>query len=248
MRLLSFTLAAGMLISPVAQANDLMNLFQKGAETYLKTTESGSASGFNGLTQDQISAGLREALRLGTERVVSQLGVQDGFNLDKNVHIPLPPEMAQVKSLLGKFGMDGLASDIELRLNRAAEKAMPQTTEIFVNAINKMTLQDVQAIYNGPKDSATQYFKKVATADLQNMIKPVAQETLNDVGALTLYDQFTADYKKIPFVPDVKANLIDHTTNLAVQGIFHYLAMEEAAIRENPQKRTTEILKTVFGN
>jgi hypothetical protein len=31
-----------------------------------------------------------------------------------------------------------------------------------------------------------------------------------------------------------------------MSGIFEYLAKEEAAIRENPAKRTTELLKQVF--
>jgi hypothetical protein len=30
-------------------------------------------------------------------------------------------------------------------------------------------------------------------------------------------------------------------------GIFHYMAAEEASIRENPAKQTTELLKRVFG-
>jgi hypothetical protein len=35
--------------------------------------------------------------------------------------------------------------------------------------------------------------------------------------------------------------------DLALAGLFHYLAREEAAIRRNPAKRTTEILARVFG-
>ncbi len=54
-------------------------------------------------------------------------------------------------------------------------------------------------------------------------------------------------YKSLPFVPDVKADLTNHVLDKAVAGVFHYLALEEAAIRENPAKRTTEILKKVFG-
>jgi hypothetical protein len=34
---------------------------------------------------------------------------------------------------------------------------------------------------------------------------------------------------------------------MALKGIFHYLAQEEAAIRDNPAKRTTDILRKVFG-
>ncbi|WP_200889333.1 DUF4197 family protein [Geoalkalibacter ferrihydriticus] len=32
-----------------------------------------------------------------------------------------------------------------------------------------------------------------------------------------------------------------------MDGIFYYLAEEEAAIRRNPAKRTTELLRQVFG-
>lgn len=53
-------------------------------------------------------------------------------------------------------------------------------------------------------------------------------------------------YKALPFVPDVKADLVDHVLDRAIAGIFLYLGREEAAIRENPAKRTTELLKKVF--
>ena len=50
----------------------------------------------------------------------------------------------------------------------------------------------------------------------------------------------------MPFVPDVKADLTDHVLDKAIGGVFLYLGREEAAIRENPAKRTTELLKKVF--
>jgi len=48
------------------------------------------------------------------------------------------------------------------------------------------------------------------------------------------------------FVPDVKANLTQHVLDLGLSGIFLYMAKEEAAIRKNPVKRTTDILQKVF--
>jgi hypothetical protein len=53
-------------------------------------------------------------------------------------------------------------------------------------------------------------------------------------------------YKSLPFVPDAKANLTDYVLDKAINGVFLYLAREEAAIRENPAKRTTDLLKKVF--
>jgi hypothetical protein len=48
-------------------------------------------------------------------------------------------------------------------------------------------------------------------------------------------------------VPDVKADLVNHVLDKAIAGIFIYLGREEAAIRDNPAKQTTAILKKVFG-
>lgn len=48
-------------------------------------------------------------------------------------------------------------------------------------------------------------------------------------------------------MPDVKANLTEHVVQKGMDGIFHYLAIEEGKIRNNPAKRTTELLRRVFG-
>jgi len=51
----------------------------------------------------------------------------------------------------------------------------------------------------------------------------------------------------IPFLPSIKTDLTDHVLNKSLEGIFYYCAREEAAIRTNPAKRTTALLKRVFG-
>ena len=152
-----------------------------------------------------------------------------------------------MQSTLRKFGLSSLADDVEMRINRAAEQAAPKAKEIIWKAIEGMTLDDAQAIYNGPEDAATQYFRRVSTDDLTANVKPIVQQTLDEVGAIAAYDKLMGQYKGIPFVPDVKADLTQHATDGALEGLFHYLAQEEAAIRQNPAKRTTELLAKVFG-
>lgn len=61
------------------------------------------------------------------------------------------------------------------------------------------------------------------------------------------YDSVMARYKAVPFVPDVKADLTDHVLERDLAGLFLYLAAEEAAIRQSPAKRSTELLRKVFG-
>jgi hypothetical protein len=39
-----------------------------------------------------------------------------------------------------------------------------------------------------------------------------------------------------------------YVTEKTINGLFYILAEEEIEIRKNPQKRTTDLLKKVFGN
>jgi len=199
------------------------------------------------ISNADVASGLREALRVGSERVIEQVSVKDGFNADQNIHIPLPGTLANVQKLLNKVGMSYLTDDLELRLNRAAEAAAPQAKELFIQSISEMTLEDVQKIYNGPDDAATRYFQGKMTPELSERMTPVVEGALADVGAIKAYDTMMQEYKEIPFVPNVKNNLTQYAVEKSMDGIFYYLAKEEAAIRNNPVERTTELLKKVFG-
>ena len=213
----------------------------------LKDKVSGSETQEQALSTDEVGSGLKEALRVGTETVVANLGQTDGFNLDEMIHIPLPSQLNKVKSVLGKLGMDSMLTDLDLRLNRAAEIATPKAQELFLQAIDDMTLEDVMDIYNGPDDSATQYFRAKMSAPLALEMKPVVDESLADAGAVQVYDEIMERYDAVPFAPEVNADLSDYVVEKGMDGIFYYLAKEEAAIRENPAKRTTDLLKRVFG-
>ena len=247
-RLLGLALGIGLIFSVPAQAGFLSDLKKK-VDSVVPSANgntTGSTASSN-LSLADITAGLREALKIGTERVVSQLGAENGYFSDADIHIPLPPELQQAQSYLKKFGLSALADDLELRLNRAAEDAAPATKQLFWNTITSMSFSDASQVLNGPDNAATEYFKRVASSDLAGIIRPVVDDSLKEVGALTTYDQLVGEYQKIPFVPDIKADLSEHAVNFALKGLFHYLAQEEAAIRKDPTKRSSELLMKVFG-
>ncbi len=212
----------------------------------LKGLGGGSTPDVSSLSVGEIAGGLKDALRVGSERVVSTLRRADGFNKSSDVHIPLPGSLKTVQSMLNKVGMGSLTDDLELRLNRAAEAAVPKASKLFGNAIAQMTIDDAKAILNGPKDSATKYFQSKMSGPLMGEMKPIVDSQLSQVGAIAAYDKMIGQYKTIPFVPDAKANLTNHVLEKAIAGVFLYLGREEAAIRENPAKRTTDLLKKVF--
>ncbi|MBI2241966.1 MAG: DUF4197 domain-containing protein [Magnetospirillum gryphiswaldense] len=210
----------------------------------------GTASGSRGssLSVTDIAAGLKEALKTGTGKVTAQLGAKDGFNADPTAHIPLPQSLQKVQSGLKMVGMSGLADDLELRLNRAAEAATPKAKQIFWNALEKMTLDDARAILNGPQDAATQYFQRTMTPDLRSAMRPVVDQSVAQAGAVKSLESVTAAAKGLAPGVDGKAMLTDHVLDYALSGMFTYLAKEEADIRQNPAKRTSDILRKVFSN
>jgi hypothetical protein len=220
------------------------NWWEKGADL-LKST--GATPQKKSLTVAEIGSAFKDALRIGTGQVVHQLGQNDGFNADSAIHIPLPAKLKKVKSALSKVGMSGTLDDLELKLNRAAEVATPKVKSLFVDAITAMTFEDVKAIYDGPEDAATKYFKGKMTPALSKEMQPIVENSLSQVKAIQTYDKAIGQYKTLPFVPDVKVNLTDYVVDKGLAGLFYYIAKEEAAIRKNPVKRTTALLKRVFG-
>jgi len=203
------------------------------------------------LTNTDIILGLKEALNIGSGNVVNQLGVLNGFNNDSNIRIPLPDKLETVHKTLSAIGMSSLTEDLELRINRAAEAATPKAKALFISAIQNMTIDDAKGILTGPNDSATQYLRRAMGPQLLNDIEPIIQSTLAQAGAIQAYDNVVGRYDQIPFVSSLagssKAQLNDYVSEKALDGIFYYVAREEAAIRANPAKRTTEILQKVFG-
>ncbi|MEQ8334087.1 DUF4197 domain-containing protein [Nisaea sp.] len=240
----SALLATTLTASTVSAQTDLFG----SAKGHLKSLGGTGQVGSAGLSNETISAGLKEALSVGTRRIVSQLSAANGYFGDKAIHIPLPGSLQNARKILDTGGFGSLADDLELRMNRAAEAAAPEAGAIFADAISSMSLEDVRAIYEGPDDSATHWFRQRTGDSLTARFTPVVKSSMAEVGVVKSYDAFVGQYAKIPFVPDAKAELSTHVVGKALDGLFHYLAIEEKAIRTDPIARSTDLLKKVFGN
>ena len=222
--------------------------WQGTAQSIFDGVTTASASQGAGLTVAQITQGLKEALNVGTRDVVAQVGKTGGFNLDPKIRIPLPTTLAKVDGALKTVGLGHLTGDLQNRMNGAAELAAVQGKELFFDAIRQMTIADARQILSGQQDAATQYLRRTMGEALATRMKPIVNDTLAQAGAIKAYDSVMGQYAALPFVANVKTDLNDYVTSKAMDGIFYYVAQEEAAIRQNPAKRTTEILRTVFGS
>jgi hypothetical protein len=109
-------------------------------------------------------------------------------------------------------------------------------------------VDDARGILKGSDDAATQYFRGKTGAQLANDMRPLVDQALAQVGAVKSFNDLLGRYNRIPGVPKVEADLTGHVVDEGTDGIFYYLAREEKAIRENPLKRTSELLQRVFGS
>jgi uncharacterized protein DUF4197 len=208
----------------------------------------GSAPKGASLSQGDIGSGLKEALKVASQRVVGRVGKNDGYFADPAIRIPLPGQLQQIESPLRSVGAGGLLDDLQLKMNRGAEQAAPKALNIFVDAATRMTFDDARMILTGPQDSATQYFKRTTSASLTTSFRPIVDSALSGVGAVAALRTVQTRAAGIPFVGQMigNFNLTDFTVGKALDGLFYYLAVEEGAIRTNPVARTTNLLKRVF--
>lgn len=197
-------------------------------------------------TNAEIGTGLKQALQQGISKSADQLSAVDGFFKNSAIKILFPPEAKSAENMLRGIGMGDLCDKVILSLNRAAEDAAGQAKPIFINAIKQMSLQDVTNILLGPKDAATQYFKRTTSPQLITAFKPVIQTSLNKVGATKYWGAAANEYNKVPFVSKVNPDITDYATQKAIDGLFHEIALEELNIRQNIGARSTPLLQKVF--
>ncbi|CAM1372905.1 conserved hypothetical protein [Tenacibaculum litopenaei] len=198
------------------------------------------------LTQDQIGAGLRQALQNGIDHQVAKLTATDGFYRNELVKIVLPKELQVVDKGLRKIGLSSLADEGLKAINRTAEDAVKTAGPIFVNAVKGITFNDAKNILLGEQNAATTYLQSKTNQALYAEFSPVISASFKKVGADKIWSNLIQKYNSIPFVTRVNPNLTDYVTQEALKGVFTMIAVEEKGIREKVGLRNTALLKRVF--
>ncbi len=200
-----------------------------------------------GMTTQKMIAGLKEALKIGTEKAVKIVSKNNGYYKNKLIYIVLPKKIKKVTDKLKKIGFKKQVNDFVKKMNRAAEKAALKAVKIFWNSVKKMSFKDAKKILLSKRDNeATLYFERKTRPTLYKAFFPVIKGVLDSVGATKVYKFIIKKYNSIPFVSKVKYDLDQYVANKALNGLFLMLAKQEKKIRRNPIARVTRLLKEVF--
>jgi hypothetical protein len=200
------------------------------------------------LSTGDIIAGLKEALKVGTDNTVNFTSKLNGYYKNPQIKIPLPEEVKKYDEILRLAGLGKQIDAFEKSMNRAAEKAAPEAKALFWGAIRQMTFSDAKKILNGRDNEATLYFKNKTYDPLANRFKPLVHGAMAEVGVTRSYQKLENKINTLPVGGLLNFNLDNYVTGKALDGLFYVLAQEEAKIRRDPAARVTEILRKVFGS
>lgn len=206
-----------------------------------------STTSSSALSQEEVGAGLKEALSNGVEKGVDQLSKPDGFYKDLAIKIPLPEEASKVETKLRSIGQGKKVDETIESINRAAEDATSEAKDIFVDAIKGMSINDAMSILNGEDNAATLFLDKSTRESLIVKFKPIIKTSLDKVGATKNWNTIFTNYNKLPMVKKINPDLVDYATSKAIDGLFIQIAKEELKIRQDPAARVSDLLKKVFG-
>jgi hypothetical protein len=218
-----------------------------GCVTSLLIPAAVTAAGLDDISNRDAINGLKEALTRGSQAAVARLGVENGFFRNDRVKIPLPPSLRSVEAVMRSIGMSRQADELLLRMNRAAEAAVPQARTLLADAVKKMSVQDAKGILAGGDDAATQYFKRATSEPLAGRFRPIVKKAMEKVRLAEKYNEIAASGAKFGLVKEEDAQLEDYVTRKALDGLFVAIAEEEKKIRQDPAGAASAIIRKVFG-
>lgn len=200
------------------------------------------------VTEPEAAAGVKEALAQGTRNAVLRLGRKDGFLADQAVRIATPKSLRKLTKAARKLGAGAQVDAFETAMNRAAEQAVPAAADIFADAVRGMSVQDALGIVGGGEDAGTQYFRRLSEDRLRTAFTPIVAKATANTEVTQRYKALTSKAGGLTALLGADNTDLDaYVTDKALDGLFHYVAVEEKAIRSNPLKRGSDLLKRVFG-
>jgi hypothetical protein len=199
------------------------------------------------ITPQEAVSGLKTALEKGSHAAVAQLGRSDGFFGNPQVKIPLPESLTRTEKMMRRVGMGKYADELILTMNRAAEAAVPEARQLFVDSIRKMTLNDAKSILAGGDTAGTEYFRRTTRDPLHGRFLPIVRQATAKVNLTHKYHAYAERGVALGLLNKQDADLDEYVTQKALDGLYFMVAEEEKKIRKDPVQAGSSIIKKVFG-
>ena len=198
-------------------------------------------------TSAQITAALQECIRITSDSTLNALCIVDTlyekqgyYHFDsKTYRINLSAAAKQVLDTLDKYGFaDADTSIWTLKINRAAEQCGNKIKSDFLTPLAKdITFPNPNQILRGKNTAITDYVKETRQNELLSLLKTsVLLEQFNALEIISSWNMLQEEYYKIT-EKYVSIDILSPTSEQMVDGFFKKMAIEEDAVRKNPDRR-----------
>ena len=172
------------------------------------------------------------------------------------------PALAQLERITSQEAASGLKAALE-KGSTAAVAALgrtdgyfgnpqvkiplPESMQLFVDSVRKMTVQDAKGVLQGGDTAGTEYFRRSTQGELRKRFLPIVKQATRKVDLAQQYDNFADKGVALGLVRKEDANLDDYVTQKALDGLFFMVGEEEKKIRKDPVGAGASIIRKVFG-
>jgi hypothetical protein len=199
------------------------------------------------LSDEEASAGVKQALVQSAGVAVDKLGTVNGFLDNPKVRIPLPGALQKVEGVMRTLGVGKHADNLITAMNRAAELSAAEGRPLLMDAIEKMPVEDAAKIVGGGDNAATEYFRNMTSEALAQKFLPIVKNATDQASLLKKYKEFANKGVKFGLVAEKDIDVENYVTQKTLDGLYLVMAEEERAIRSDPTGQANQLLRTVFG-
>lgn len=206
--------------------------------------------------------GLSSILGNASDSALNKLAQPGAFYNDEAIRIKLPlvgdlPSRllggnsrlgGALGGLLGGGSGGGIANilgSITERMNDAAGVAAGEAKPIFRASIDELSLSDAPGIIR-QNDGATRYLRESAGENLHGKLRPLVDNSMNDIGLYEEIDQLGERSEFVGQAGLTRDNVGKSITEQALDGIFAYIGNEEAKFRANPLEKAGGLLRGIL--
>jgi hypothetical protein len=194
------------------------------------------------LSEADAAAAIRQMLEIGVRQ-----GVQGSFSKDAIMSTLFPESMRKTLNTLQTLGLLNDLDRFTTTMATASEKTAERSIPVFINAIDRMTLNDAIGIIKNGGTSATDYLRSHASTELRDAIRPVMKQTLDEYKLTEQWDKIMKPAQNIAG-NHINLDLPNLMAGMVSLKMFEKIEEKERDIRANQSARTTTLLKRVFSH
>jgi hypothetical protein len=155
----------------------------------------------------------------------------------KAYRIELPESAKQIIDTLVEYGFSGTIDTLIMHINRAAEQCGNSVKSYWEPVIKGITFPTPFQTLHGEKDAITNYVKTYYQSEFVNTLKNSAlKERFNAFNVVLTWNMLQEEYYKIT-EHYTTIDMLEFSAQQMAIGFFKKMAIEEAAIRTNPELR-----------